>query len=378
MRLAIVLLVVLGGCKQNPSKLDDVTAPKPKVMGDAATGPATLADDLEVIRAKLKLPAIGAAAWRDGKLLDIAAVGVRKEGDPTKVTTKDVWHLGSNTKAMTATLIAIYVDRGKLRWEDTVASLFPGWKIDPGYAKVTLDQLLRHQGGAPGDPPADLWKQLWTDGDAPDAREKFVKAILANPPAQAAGSFVYSNTSYMITGAALERVTGVAWEKLMRDELFGKLDMKSCGFGPPGVKVVEGATTAIDQPRGHDGGGAPMEPGPSADNPRGLGPAGTVHCSLEDYGKFLNLHATGEPAGIVTPESMQHLHTSRDGQYAGGWGVVDSPKGPILIHSGSNTLWYATALVAPQPHFTFAITTNKFDDKLENELGRLLVRFEEK
>jgi hypothetical protein len=121
-----------------------------------------------------------------------------------------------------------------------------------------------------------------------------------------------------------------------------------------------------------------MEPGPSADNPRGLGPAGTVHCSLEDYGKFLNLHATGEPAGIVTPESMQHLHTSRDGQYAGGWGVVDSPKGPILIHSGSNTLWYATALVAPQPHFTFAITTNKFDDKLENELGRLLVRFEEK
>jgi hypothetical protein len=98
MRLAIVLLVVLGGCKQNPSKLDDVTAPKPKVMGDAATGPATLADDLEVIRAKLKLPAIGAAAWRDGKLLDIAAVGVRKEGDPTKVTTRRTCGTSARTR----------------------------------------------------------------------------------------------------------------------------------------------------------------------------------------------------------------------------------------------------------------------------------------
>ncbi|HUS29940.1 MAG TPA: hypothetical protein VMZ53_15650, partial [Kofleriaceae bacterium] len=141
---------------------------------------------------------------------------------------------------------------------------------------------------------------------------------------------------------------------------------------------VEGATSVVDQPRGHDAGGAALEPGPSADNPRGLGPAGTVHCSLDDYGKFLNLHATGEPAGFVTPESMQHLHTPRDGEYAGGWGVVESPKGPILIHSGSNTLWYATALVAPGTRFVFVIATNKFEDGIENELGSLLVRFEQK
>jgi CubicO group peptidase (beta-lactamase class C family) len=377
-RWYVTAFVVLVACKQNASKLDGIGSGGPRVKLVADAGDAGFAGDLEKIRAKLKLPGVAAAAWRDGELLEMAAVGVRKEGDPTKVTEKDQWHLGSNTKAMTATLIAIYVDRGKLRWEDTIAQLFPGWKIDPGYAKVTLDQLLRHQGGAPGDPPADLWKQLWTDGDAPDAREKFVKAILEKAPAQAPGTFVYSNTSYMIAGAALEHVTGVGWEKLMRDELFAKLGMTSCGFGAPGVKIVEGATSVVDQPRGHDAGGTPLEPGPSADNPRGLGPAGTVHCSLGDYGKFLNLHATGKPEGIVTPESMQHLHTPRDGEYAGGWGVVESPKGPVLLHSGSNTLWYATALVAPGTRFAFAIATNKFEQGIENELGALLVRFEKK
>jgi CubicO group peptidase (beta-lactamase class C family) len=374
----LLVLGVVAACKQSSSKLDKVETTKPQVVAVADAGDASFAGDLERVRAKLKLPALAAAAWRDGKLLDIAAVGVRKEGDPTKVTTKDLWHLGSNTKAMTATLIAIYVDRGKLRWDDTMAQLFPGWKIDPGFAKVTLDQMLRHQGGVGKDPPAELWKQLWADGDAPDAREKFVKAILAQPPVQKPGTFEYSNTSYMIAGAALERVTGKGWEQLMKDELFAKLGMTSCGFGPPGVKVVEGGASVVDQPRGHDASGSALEPGPAADNPRGLGPAGIVHCSLEDYGKFLNLHATGEPAGIVSPESVQHLQTPRDGDYAGGWGVVETPKGPVLVHSGSNTLWYATALVAPATHFAFVIATNKFDDNLEKELGGLLARFEKK
>ena len=105
---------------------------------------------------------------------------------------------------------------------------------------------------------------------------------------------MYSNSSYMIAGAVLEKVTGKPWRELIKTELFDKLGMTSCGFGAPGSKAV------VDQPRGHDAGGTPIEPGPAADNPPGLGPAGTVHCSLLDYGKFFNVYATGKPA-LVTP-----------------------------------------------------------------------------
>ena len=71
---------------------------------------------------------------------------------------------------MTATLAGLFVDRGRLRFEDTVATLFAGETIDPGYASVTVEQLLRHRGGAPGTMPSDIWSQMWADGAAPGAR----------------------------------------------------------------------------------------------------------------------------------------------------------------------------------------------------------------
>ncbi len=386
-RFAVVVLVAfvaLGGCKDKGG-----TKAPPKVgsaaPGDAGTSDAaasrTLAEELEAIRTEKKLPALAAAVWRDGKLVESAAVGLRKVDDPaSKVTTDDVWHLGSNTKAMTATLIGIYVDRGTLKWTDTIATLFKGWKIDPGYGKVTLDQLLRHAGGAPGAPPDELWKQLWEDGDKPDARAKFVKGILARPPAQTPGTFVYSNASYMIAGAALEKATGKRWEQLMRDELFAKLGMTSCGFGAPGRRPT-GSDIVVDQPWGHDLGGTPIAPGPAADNPPGVGPAGTVHCSLPDYGKFLALHATGEPA-IIKPETLEHLHDAPNMGYAGGWMVVTTPKDSLLVHSGSNTMWYATAMVGlakePERRLSFVMASNSGSNAIESVFDRLVNRHAKK
>jgi CubicO group peptidase (beta-lactamase class C family) len=367
-RACLLALLVVVACK---SREEAKAPPVPASAPADAKVARDLAGELEAIRAKSNLPAVAAAVWRDGKLIDSAAVGVRKLGDATKVTVDDAWHLGSNTKAMTAMLVGMYVARGKLRWTDTIAQLFEGQKIDPGYARVTLDQLVRHEGGAPETPPDELWKQLWADGDAPDARAKFVKGILAKPPAQQPGTFVYSNTGYMILGAALEKVAGRPWELLMKDELFGKLDMKSCGFGAPGSKQV------VDQPWGHDSGGTPIGPGPAGDNPRGLGPAGTVHCALADYGKFLNVYATGAPA-LVEPETMQHLSTARSFGYAGGWMVVTNKRGTLLIHSGSNTMWYAIAAVFPVEKLAFAIVTNSGSQALEQSLEAVLARYLEK
>src|SRR5882762_5480371 len=59
---------------------------------------------LEGIRKERGLPALAAAAIRHGKLVVNAATGVRKLGSDEEVTTDDLWHLGSCTKSMTATL----------------------------------------------------------------------------------------------------------------------------------------------------------------------------------------------------------------------------------------------------------------------------------
>src|SRR5208283_629296 len=86
--------------------------------------PSTHADSaqaLEFIRKKHDLPALAVAVVKDGQICDRAAVGIRKVGDPTLVTTNDVFHIGSDTKSMTATLAAMLIEEGKSHWDTTIA-----------------------------------------------------------------------------------------------------------------------------------------------------------------------------------------------------------------------------------------------------------------
>ncbi len=53
------------------------------------------------------------------------AVGTRRVGTNITVTVNDRFHLGSDTKAMTALLAAMLVEDGKLKWTSTVATSFP-------------------------------------------------------------------------------------------------------------------------------------------------------------------------------------------------------------------------------------------------------------
>lgn len=352
------------GCGSSQSGAARDAAASSDAAGE--TPPDDLAAVLEPVRAGAELPALAGAVWRGPALVALGASGVRKLGDDTAVTAADRWHLGSDTKAMTATLIGIHVDRGDIRFEDTIADLFAGETIDAGYRDVTVEQLLQHRGGAPGDIPADIWAEMWQDGSAPGARAKAVLAMLARAPAQAPGTFVYANAGYMIAGAALERKLGASWEELMRRELFEPLGMSSCGFGAPGTAA------ALDQPWGHsigDGGTpVPVAPGPEADNPPSLGPAGTVHCSLADWGKFLAVHLAGarqETTALLSGATVARLHTPpAGGDYAAGWLVVERSwaGGLALTHSGSNTLWFATTWLAPANDMMYAVVTNRGDD----------------
>ena len=125
------------------------------VKTNSVTG-TTPARRIEAIRKKHDLPALAVVVVKDGQICDRAAVGVRKWGDPTPVTTNDVFHIGSCTKSMTATLAAMLIEEGKLRWDTTIAEVFPELKgkMDKQYETVTVEQLLHHRGGVPGDTAA--------------------------------------------------------------------------------------------------------------------------------------------------------------------------------------------------------------------------------
>lgn len=309
---------------------------------------------IESIRTKHDLPALGTALITKDKV-EVFVTGYRKRGSEERVQRSDRWHLGSNTKAMTATLAAILVEEGKLKWDTTLGETFPDARKE--YHNVTLEMLLSHHGGFP--PPEatapkgmSLLELHNLPGTPREDRAEYAKQALAQEPHVAPGSqMVYSNMGYILAGALIERKVGASWEDLMRTRLFEPLDMKTAGFGP------------MIEPWPHTASGQALPPSRLTDNPPLLGPAGTVHASLEDYAKFLRVHLG---YGKLKEETLRQLHTPAPGEeYALGWIAVerDWAGGRALTHAGSNTLNYCVVWLAPQRGFAVVVTTNQGGEK---------------
>jgi CubicO group peptidase (beta-lactamase class C family) len=337
-------------------------APKTQVI--AYSDPAS--QTLETIRVKHNLPALAVAVVVDGKTVVTNAVGFRKNGGPEQVAVDDKFHLGSVTKSMTATVAAMLVEQGKISWPTTIGEAFPELKgdIHADYLGVTLEQLLSHRGGAPGDAPADLWRQAWAaKGTAVEQRFAFTKGLLARKPEAKPGTkFIYSNQGYTIAGVMLEKATGKTWEDLLRQMLFAPLGMTTAGFGPPAP------VGKVEQPWGHNkgvlSGIEAVPPGPRADNPLAISPAGAVHCSLGDLAKYAAFHLAGErgESKLLTAESFTKLHAvaASNDDYALGWMVLKRSwaNGRALMHNGSNTMFYVVVWMAPDKNCAVMVASN--------------------
>jgi CubicO group peptidase (beta-lactamase class C family) len=327
----------------------------------ARAAPADVSAELAKLTREGKIPALAAAAVLHGKIVAAGATGVRKYGDPTPVTLRDKFHLGSCTKSMTGALAAMLVADGKIRWNSTVAEVFPQMKIDPGYAKATLLEMASNTGGVPHDIPPALWQSVSRRGKSESAqRLDLVRGLLAVPPDFPPGTKnVYSNGGFTIAGAMLEKVSGTAYDKLIAKRLFQPLHLESAGFGAPG-KIGK-----IDQPFPHvleDGVPSPISPGPNADNPPAITPAGRVHLSIPGFARYASFQlGTAEPSPLDR-KSLDFLHTPVPPatDYAVGWTVTkrDWAGGTALTHNGTNTMNYAVMWLAPDKKFAAVAACN--------------------
>lgn len=345
------------------------------VAGSAAGAdePSDVSAELEKLRAQHDVPGLVAVALRGDRIVAQGAAGVRRRGAEARLEVADPMHLGSCTKAMTATLCALLVADGKLAWDDRPAAAFAEdvAKLDPGWKDATLADLLRNRGGAPADLDADgVWGRLRRHGGPPRAaRETLVREVLSRAPAAKPGTaYVYSNAGFSVAGAMAERAADAAYEDLVRRRLFDPLGMKSAGFGAPGT------SGKVDAPHGHGADGRPVDPGPHADNPDANAPAGKVHASLPDWARFVALHLRrGKGAGAAFEKlDWERLHTPPPGaDYAMGWAAATRPwakgkaagdGGRVLTHAGSNTMWFAVAWLAPEREVAVLAATNQGGD----------------
>ena len=322
---------------------------------------------LKSIRERHGVPGLAGAIVAGPALEAVGCDGVRSRGKPEAVTLEDRWHLGSCTKAMTATLCALLVEEKTLAWDTKLGAAFPDLArdpqpMDPQWKDVTLDLLLTHRAGVPSDLSFDgLWGRLWArEGTPAEQRMTLAKSVLRHPPVHAPGSkFLYSNAGFALAGVLAERAAKQDYEALIAKRLFGPLGMASAGFGAPGTPGKN------DQPRGHGADGSPVEPGPQADNPPGIAPAGNAHMTIQDWAKFVALHLEGSRgrSALLGKASFEHLHTPPPGAeppYVAGWIATERPwgGGTVFTHSGSNTMWFCEVWMAPARGFAVLACAN--------------------
>ncbi len=343
---------------------------------------------IEAIRASAKLPALGGALVTVDGLQGVWVTGKRRADGEEHVSAEDVWHLGSCTKSMTATLIALLVTRGDLAWETALGDLLPdiAAEMSPDFRDVTLLELLSHRAGLSNDSDFDLLSELdASELSLVDQRAKITRVALGQAPVHPPRSaFLYSNFGFVIAGHLAELAVGKPWEALMQELLFQPLGMTSAGFGAPGT------SDRCDQPRGHSGQDTPVEPGPGSDNPAAIGPAGTVHASLADWAKYVQLHLQGYRGDVkvgeilLSKETFALLHEPYDGpgqRYALGWLVERrgwaGGDGTAWWHNGSNTMWYCVTWLGPGNGVAALVTTNLASPVAQgatDQVAELLVR----
>lgn len=313
---------------------------------------------LDAVFASAAPPALGGAmVTRDG--LSWSGVrGVRQAGGDQAVTLQDRWHIGSNTKAMTAAVFARLVEAGRAGRDMTVADAFPGMTIDPAWRGTPLTALMRHRSGLAD---AEVIGVDWLGvarGDPrslPAQRAAIAAKAFGRPPSGTAGGFAYSNAGFIIVGAAIEAITGQAWEDVMRAELFQPLGLSSAGFGPPPDPNAWGH-------RAFGGQALPVDPAnPGADNPLALGPAGTAHLTLADNARWVQAMVGGGSQDWLGADSLTWLTTTKeqDPAYAQGW--ITRPSGALgrtIGHEGSNTMWHAMVVAAPDAGVGFLACSN--------------------
>jgi len=305
-----------------------------------------VADTLATSMEGQAVPALGMLVIRDGVVVDQAVRGVRSMEDGTTVSPDDRWNLGSDGKAMTATMVARLVERGLLRWDATLSEMLPELAADmrPEYRDVTLLDLMSHRAGLPEN-LSDLsdFPTYFTDArPLPEQRLAYLRRALADAPVgPARGEASYSNTGFILAGAIAERATGKAYAELMQQEVFAPLGMTSATYDQ---------TPDAGEAVGHIDGRVAIE---TEGNPEMLTPAGGVRMTLADWARFCIDQLAGEEGRgrLLTADTYRVLHTPQgDTVFALGWGAapqIAGRVGPVLTHAGSDGTWFAFVALFP-------------------------------
>lgn len=311
------------------------------------------------MRVSFKIPGMAVAIVKPDSIVEMFTLGYRRNGYPDKIQIDDRFHIGSNTKSMTAFVAGHLVEKDMIDWSTKFIDLYPDWKgkIDSQYWSITLGDLLSHRGRI---------QAFWTDVEfdsihidqqtKSDQREEFNKYALNRKPIKPDSmGYLYSNAGYTIASQMLEKVSNSTWEELMMD-VFNKDLNLDIGFSWPNKKDAK-------QPWGHWTKDGKLIPCPPDDdyNLDFLEPGGDVNLSLPNYIKFIQLNMQGILGNdnYLKAETYYKLHNDPNGPvYAYGWADFLQEGRNYSYHAGSAGTFFVEATIDRSNTIAYIVMMN--------------------
>ena len=335
----------------------------------AQDAPSFVKDSLDTYVEKAmrdwKIPGLAVAIIKDGQVVLMKGYGVKETGIAEKVDEHTLFMIGSNTKAFTATALAILHAEKKLALDDKVQKWLPDFKLyDPWVTKETnIRDLLCHRLGY------ETFQGDFMYFDS-DLTKEEVRAKLAKvkPLHGFRSRWGYSNSAFLTAGEIIPKVSGKQWADFVKDRIFTPLGMneslaRSSEIAAASNKavahtVIKDVVTKIPYGRLEN-----------------MGPAGSISSSVNDMSKWvMTLLNSGKlndkeviPLEAIEQTRLPHSILGNGGHmfnkahfalYGLGWFLEEYSGRKIVAHTGGVNGFVTSVALVPEEKLGIIVLTN--------------------
>ncbi len=373
-----MLLPPISAAKRSRPIFFLVLASVPRVF--AATPSAPPIDPIFTSRIDNQSPGAAVLIRKNGRTVFTRGYGVTGLNAPVKIDAHTNFRLASFTKQFTAMAIMLLVHNGKLRYDQNLAEIFPGF---PDYGRaITVRHLLTHTSGLPDyetlmeqEEKANNGAPLWSSSK--QIHDDEVLTLLAHQPAgifEPGTSWAYSNSGYVVLGLVVAKISGMPYADFLHRHIFAPLKMSHTIVYMNGVNVVRQRAYGYSKKDGHF-----LETDQSSTSAT-LGDGG-IYSNLLDLARWDDALRTGKllpPAEMaqafepvkLNDGSATHWPASGDGDnlapgkpvsYGFGWFLSPIDGHPCRWHTGSTSGFRTVIERFPDTGLTIVILLNRTD-----------------
>jgi CubicO group peptidase (beta-lactamase class C family) len=296
------------------------------------------------------LPGMSVVVTHGGEVAHTAGYGHDSNGEP--VTERTPMRIASLSKAFTAMAVMTLVDDGAIALDEPVAAQLPEFRMaDERAGRITVRQLLNQTSGL-----SDRTVDIDASQSATSLADYTATLATGRLAADPGSRWEYCNVNYDLAARLVEVGSDQSFEDYLTRHVLAPLGMTRSGVGDRVVQPAEGFNSLY---------GAWVS---RPELPAFLSGGGGVVSTAADMGRWL-VSQTGNGTQLVTPASLAAMHTPPAGQgYGMGWGEQTVDDVELLTHGGNLFTYNASAAIAPDTGYGFAVMTNSaglYDDTFD-------------